>query len=216
MERQEEADRSRIEALNRRYLACPYCDMLFERPALSEGQRVKCVRCHEVILERKDRSLERTIALMSACLLLYCVAVSFPFLSMERSGLTNQMSVIDAVLVLWQNNMPIPALICGCFILLFPLIRIVLLLALGSLLHASDRTGSFHAPAFRAVHHLTPWTMSEIFMIGVIVSLVKVGKLADISIGPAFWAMAGLTVLFAMGTTSLCRDTVWSAIRRDS
>ncbi|MEL6245020.1 MAG: paraquat-inducible protein A [Pseudomonadota bacterium] len=205
-----------VDALNREWLACPYCDTLWRRPQLDEGERVKCGRCHSVILTNKHRSAERTMALMIASLILYGVAVSFPFMRMERSGLSNEISVIDSVRVLWDNGMPNLAVICGAFILLFPLSRIVLLFFVGLSLHRKHDTGRPHAWSFRMAQLLEPWTMAEIFMIGVIVSLVKVGKLADITLGPAFWAMSGLIVLLALGASAVCRDTIWHDIRRMS
>ncbi len=205
-----------VDVLNRQWLACPYCDTLWRRPQLIEGERVKCGRCHSVILNNKRRSAERTMALMLASLILYAVAVSFPFMRMERSGLSNEISVIDSIRVLWDNGMPNLALICGAFILLFPLTRIVLLFFVGVSLHQKHDTGRPHAWSFRLAQMLEPWTMAEIFMIGVIVSLVKVGKLADITLGSAFWAMSGLIVLLAMGASAVCRDTIWHDIRRVS
>ncbi|MEM6625192.1 MAG: paraquat-inducible protein A [Pseudomonadota bacterium] len=203
-----------VDALNRTWIACPYCDSLWRRPVLQEGQRVKCGRCHSVILTNKHRSAERTIALMIASLILYAVAISFPFMRMERSGLSNEISVIDSVMILWTNDMNSLAVICGAFILLFPLSRIILLLFVGMSLLGKVSTGRPHALSFRLAQYLEPWTMAEIFMIGVIVSLVKVGKLADISLGPAFWGMSGLIVLLTLGASAVCRDTIWQDIRR--
>ena len=203
-----------VEALNQRYIACPPCDAVWARPQLAEGERAICPRCHSVVLTKKTQSAERTFSLMLASLILYTVAIAFPFMRMERSGLSNEISVIDAVLVLWANGMPALAVTCALLILLFPLVRIVLLLFLGGALHARAKTSRPHALAFRIAQAIEPWTMAEIFMIGVIVSLVKVGKLADIIVGPAFWAMAALIVLLAMGASATCRDTIWHAIRR--
>ncbi|MEM7492982.1 MAG: paraquat-inducible protein A [Pseudomonadota bacterium] len=203
-----------IDALNRDWLACPHCDALWRRPQLSEGERVKCGHCHSIILHNKHRSAERTIALMLASLILYAVAVTFPFMRMERSGIFNEISVIDSILVLWDNGMPNIAVICAAFVLLFPLSRIVLLFFVGISLYGKKETGRPHAWSFRFAQMLEPWTMAEIFMIGVIVSLVKVGKLADITLGPAFWAMSGLIVILAMGASAVCRDTIWQNIRR--
>lgn len=177
---------------------------------------VKCGRCHSVIMRNKKRSAERTIALMVACLILYAVAVSFPFMRMERAGLSNEISVIDAVRVLWENAMPGVALLCAAFIVVFPLARILLLLFVGlSLFHRAE-TGRPHAWSFKMAQMLEPWAMAEIFMVGVIVSLVKVGKLANISLGEAFWGMFALIVILGIGASAVCRDTVWQNIRRPS
>ncbi len=209
-----EQRRTEIEALNARYVACPSCDMLYSRPSLPEGGRATCERCHSTILTNKVRSAERTIAFMLANLMLYGVAISYPFMRMERSGLSNEISVIDAVGVLWANDMPSLAILCACFILVFPLARILLLLFLGVVLAIRGQTGIPHAFSFRIAQIIEPWTMAEIFMVGVIVSLVKVGSLATISLGPAFWAMTALIILLSIGAAAVCRDTIWHDIRR--
>ncbi|MEO1305515.1 MAG: paraquat-inducible protein A [Pseudomonadota bacterium] len=203
-----------IDQLNREWVACPYCDALWKRPVLAEGESAKCGRCHSVIVRNKERSAERTIALMVACLILYAVAVSFPFMKMERAGQTNEISVIDAVIVLWQNSMPGVALLCAAFIVAFPLARIILLLFVGLSLFNQADTGRPHAWSFKTAQMLEPWAMAEIFMVGVIVSLVKVGKLANIHLGEAFWGMFALIVILGIGAAAVCRDTVWQDIRR--
>ncbi|MEM9938292.1 MAG: paraquat-inducible protein A [Pseudomonadota bacterium] len=207
-------DRMReIEALNHDLIACPACDALWERPKLKPNEQAKCKRCHTTILANKHRSAERTVAFMIASLVLYVVAISFPFMRMERSGLSNEISVIDAVAILASNSMVILAVICAGLILLFPLLRIVLLLFVGLSLFRKTPTARPHALSFRLAQLLEPWTMAEIFMIGVIVSLVKVGKLADIYLGPAFWGMSALIVIMAFGASAVCRDTIWNDIR---
>lgn len=202
-----------IDRLNRKLIACPSCDALWERPLLEAKEQAKCKRCHATILTNKHRSAERTVAFMVASLVLYAVAISFPFMRMERSGLSNEISVIDAVAILANNSMVILALICAALILLFPLLRILLLLFVGLSLFRKTSTARPHALSFRLAQMLEPWTMAEIFMIGVIVSLVKVGKLADIYLGPAFWGMSALIVIMAFGASAVCRDTIWHDIR---
>lgn len=205
-----------IDRLNQSLIACPSCDALWERPTLGPNEHAKCKRCHTTILTNKERSAERTVAFMVASLVLYAVSISFPFMRMERSGLSNEISVIDAVGILASNSMIILAMICAGLILLFPLLRIILLLFVGLSLFRKQSTARPHALSFRLAQMLEPWTMAEIFMIGVIVSLVKVGKLADIYLGPAFWGMAALIVIMAFGASAVCRDTIWHDIRRVS
>ena len=47
---------------------------------------------------------------------------------------------------------------------------------------------SHAAFVFRMAEAMQPWAMAEIFIIGTAVALVKIGGLATISLGPAFWA----------------------------
>ncbi len=56
--------------------------------------------------------------------------------------------------------------------------------------------------------------MSEVFLIGVVVALVKVGGMASINLGPAFWAMAGLVLLVVLESSSLDEWSIWQILER--
>ncbi len=202
-----------VRELNRHLVACPHCDTLYQRPVLGDNQRLRCTRCNSVVLTRKAAGAERLLAYMLASLILYVVAVSFPFLSMSKAGLSNQISVLSAVGILVQSDMLGLAALVGLFILVIPMVRIVLLMLAALVAHAKWRTGTAHALIIRIAQTVTPWSMAEIFMVGTTVSLVKVGKLATISTGPAFWALASLMIALALGTASMCRSTLWQYVR---
>lgn len=202
--------------INQRYVACQHCDTLWLRPELNEGDVARCGRCHSVLLTRKTNSIDRTLASLVGSLILLICAVCFPFLSMERSGLANQISVVDAISVLWASGMASLALAAGMLILILPFVRNVLLIGVFAQLRRGRPLKAAGAVGFRLAQQIEPWAMVEIFMLGVVVSLVKIGKLATISVGPAFWALAVLILIMSYNTNALCRDTAWAMVRRGS
>lgn len=203
-----------VKALNRVFIVCHVCDALWLRPDLAANARAVCSRCNTTLLNEKSRSIQRTVALTLAGLILYLVAVSFPFIHLERAGLSNKMSVIDAVRVLWTNDMFLLSVATALFILVFPLLQLVVFFSLGVLLMYRVSLSYFHAFALRFTYQIAPWSMAEIFMVGVIVSLVKVGELADVELGPAFWAMASLNLVLLLTTAVNTRDSLWRQIRQ--
>ncbi len=58
------------------------------------------------------------------------------------------------------------------------------------------------APGFsRALvilHVLRPWSMSEVFLLGAMVAIVKLGGFIPIATGPGVWALALLTLCLAI------------------
>jgi paraquat-inducible protein A len=75
------------------------------------------------------------------------------------------------------------------------------------------RLGRVPAPGARAVFRLAielrPWSMVEIFIIGVVVALVKVAGLAVVGLGAAFWMFILLALISFYEDAALCRRTVW-------
>jgi paraquat-inducible protein A len=48
------------------------------------------------------------------------------------------------------------------------------------------------------VKTLIPWSMAEIFLVGTLVSLIKITELADVSVGLSFYAFIGFTTFMAL------------------
>ena len=54
--------------------------------------------------------------------------------------------------------------------------------------------------------------MAEIFIIGTAVALVKVAGLANVSLGPAFWAFCALILVNVASHVFTSVTTIWDAI----
>ena len=98
------------------------------------------------------------------------------------------------------------------FIIVIPLMRLAALIyAVGPLARGAKPRHLAHA-AFRLAERLRPWSMAEIFMVGVTVALIKVAGLATVTIGPAFWAFAGLVVITVLKDQMIDRYSIWEAL----
>ena len=59
---------------------------------------------------------------------------------------------------------------------------------------------------------LNNWAMVEVFVVGVIVSLVKIAKLATVVLGLSFWAYIACALCLTAAFSGLDRLQVWQAI----
>jgi len=87
--------------------------------------------------------------------------------------------------------------------LLFPLVDLLSMLALLLLVRRGRP-----ALLWRFVLALRPWSMIEVFMLGLLVALVKLSHMAHVLPGVALWAFAVLTVLLAV-ILSFDPRTLW-------
>ena len=160
----------------------------------------------------RPAAIAQVLSLALTAFALMIAAISFPFLSLDAGGLENATSVIDAILAFDQGNALFLAVAVGLFIIVLPLLRLsALIYALGPLVrNAKPRAGAKRA--FRLAETLRPWSMAEIFVIGVTVALVKVAGMAAVTIGPAFWAFAGVVVITTLKDRLICRYSIWEAL----
>ncbi len=195
-------------------IACPGCDLLHHRRVLHLGEYARCDRCGDVIQTCKPHTIDRTLAGTLAAIVLLLISLVTPFLSLSRAGINSSISVFDAVSALWDSQMRWLGLLTLALIILLPLGRLLLMgwvlwrLRFGRKVRRSMRI------AFRWALQLEPWAMADIFMVGVVVSLVKISTLANLTVGVAFWALLALVGVSILTNVTLCKDTVWTLLRR--
>jgi paraquat-inducible protein A len=192
-----------------RLIACPGCDLLHDLQHLETGEFARCKRCNQVIQTCKPLSIDRTLAAVLAGIVLLLISLFLPFLSLSRSGIESTISVIDAVKSLWMSQMRWLGLLTFGFIVLLPLARLVLLGYVLWRIRFDRKVRRSMRVAFRWAHQLEPWAMADIFMVGVVVSLVKVSSLATLEAGLAFWSLLALVAVSVLINLTLCKDTVW-------
>lgn len=195
-------------------VACPQCDLLHRAETVRTNSSARCARCNTVLFAPRSGAIQRLVALALAALVLMVVAISFPFLHISASGFYSRASVFDTIEAFTGGLMAPLSLAIAAFIVFLPVVRLgALIYAVGPLL--VGRPPAFGAAAaFRLASHLKPWSMAEIFMIGVAVALVKMVSLATIGFGPAFWAFGLLVVLTSAMDASMCERTIWRLLAR--
>ena len=63
--------------------------------------------------------------------------------------------------------------------------------------------------ALRALQAVRPWGMIEVFILGLLVSLVKLGGMAKVAPGIALWSFGGLLVMIAAAVASFDARAIW-------
>lgn len=195
-------------------IACPHCDVLHREMDPPLGGRLRCRRCNAVLKTDRPGAMDRTLAAAIASVILMVGAVFFPFLELSAVGLSRKASVLDAALAFSSGLMVPLAISVGLLIVVIPLVRALALAYVILPLRLARRPAPGAAAAFRLADRLKPWSMAEIFIIGVVVALVKVAGMASITLGPAFWALAFLVLLVVVEGTSLCNWSVWRTLER--
>lgn len=197
-------------------VACPQCDTLHRASALPANARAHCQRCGIVLMTSQPAAIARVLSLALTAFVMMIAAISFPFLTLDAGGLHNATSVIDAVLA-FNDGLAFPlAIAVAFFIVVIPLIRLgALIYALGPLVREEKPRMGARA-AFGLAERLRPWSMAEIFIVGVTVALIKVAGLAAVTIGPAFWAFAGVVIITVLKDQLICRYSIWEALDRSA
>lgn len=156
--------------------------------------------------------MTQIVMLAATAAILMIAAVFFPFLEIHASGLSRWSSLLGVVAAFSEGWMLPLTFGLGAMILVLPLARLAALIYTLAPMALGHRPAPHAALAFRWAEAMRPWAMVEIFILGVAISLVKISALADVALGPAFWALAVLVVVTVLKDTLMCRMTVWKTL----
>jgi paraquat-inducible protein A len=194
-------------------IACHQCDLLHRKQPLPENSKARCRRCGALLYVHAPKTVDRTLALALAGIILLLIANSYPFLSLESQGVVLETDLITGTIILSQQSM---AGVAVLVLLTSMLIPCVLLMALVYVLWPIKRGGClpFTRHVFRLALNLRPWSMTEIFLLGILVSVVKLSKMATIIPGTALFSFLALVFVLAGVTAFLEPHVVWERIHR--
>ena len=191
--------------------ACIHCDLPLTVGELRGGQRALCPRCGSLISSCTRDALQRALAFAAAAIVLLILSNAFPFLSLKAKGLESVMTIPATAAELHRDGYTALAILVLGVIVAIPAVILGLVLALVIPLLWRQNV-PWLVPAGRLIFQMSPWSMVEVFVIGVIVSLVKLHHMATIVIGLSFWSYVGFSLCFAATMASLDRLQVWREI----
>lgn len=179
-----------------RLIACEYCDAVYERAALAPGQRAECLRCGGALYRESRRAYRRLLPLVVTALILFLISNSYPIVAMDLQGVRTETTLLGAVRALHADRMDLVAALVFATTILFPLSEMLMMCYL--LVPMARR----HMPPgfdriVRGIRQTRPWGMIEVFMIGVLVTVVKLSTMAEVLPGVALWSFGALVVVLA-------------------
>jgi paraquat-inducible protein A len=192
-------------------VACHDCDLLNRLP---EGATTSllCARCGAVLYQYKPNSIDRALALTLAALVLFILSNSFPFLAMKSGGLIQETTLLTGIRELWKQELHGLALLVLVTCVLVPLLQMVGLLYILAPLKLGLGPAAQAARVLRLVLEVAPWGMMEVFMMGILVALVKLGHMATIIPGISVFSFGALIFTMAAAFSNLDPALLWDRV----
>lgn len=190
-------------------IACHDCDLVHQAPTVPAGGSAICARCGAILFKRKTDPIDRPLALAVAGLVLFVVANTLPFLSFRMQGRETETTLGTGVIDLYEQGMPELAAVVLLTAILAPAAH------LGVLLHLTlplklGRVPSGLALAIRLIRRIRSWNMVEVFLLGILVSVVKLAGMATVVPGLALYAFAVLILVMAAANAAFEPRAIWS------
>lgn len=193
-------------------IACHDCDLIQAIPPLRVGESANCLRCDALLYKNQKNSINRSLAFAITGLILFILANIFPLLSLKALGVVQEGTLISTALSLVEADRPLLAVVIFLTTIVFPVTTLVGTIYI-LMQVKTNRINAYTAPLFRFLRSTDAWGMLEIFMLAVLVSVVKLGDLADVIFGVSLYAFGFLIICLTLLSYSLNPHDVWNSLR---
>jgi len=175
-------------------IICEHCDAVHRRVEVAAGATATCATCGATLYRRPWFGLDAMLALTCAGLVVFVLANLYPLVTMSVQGVHAETALWQMIASAWDSGIAVVAGIAGLTVFVFPLLQLMLYAYLLFPL-ATGRVPRGLVPAMHLLRQLRPWSMVEVFLIGALVTLVKIGSLAEVTPRAGLWSFAALTCL---------------------
>ncbi len=193
-------------------LACHECDQIVAIPELDNGQKALCPRCGFVFTRYFKNARSRLLAFSSSALVFLLLSFVFPFLIFNAQGSEKIISLVQGLQSMGSGTYLSVVIFMLSTTVLVP---VIILIGINySLISAKfNKPLPFTRHVLKLVFYLQPWNMSEIFLLGILVSLIKIASLGHIQFGWSFYSF--ILYIGSMAATRLFLDKyqVWQWFR---
>jgi paraquat-inducible protein A len=188
--------------------ACPECDALQRLPALAPDASARCVRCGAELGREKPECLQHTLALMGAAAIAFACANAFPILELDANGIHTESTIYGLVKALFESGWPTVALIVLVTVILVPVVQLATTIYVLASLQIG-RIPLLMGVAVRTMDAVWRWGMVEVFLLGAMVSMVRLTKIADVYVGFALYAVGAYVVLMTAAVAAFDTREIW-------
>jgi paraquat-inducible protein A len=193
-------------------IECDDCGLLQRRVLLEPRQAAHCRNCGAFLYHEKPGGTERALALTVTALLLLAIANFTDFMTFEFDGRSQGNRIITGVIELARlGYWPLGVLIFFASVLA-PLLHLTGMLCVLVPVKLG-KSPAYLGPLFRRLESIRPWSMLEVYLLGILVAVIKLSQLASIELATAFWAYLALIVVATASYDALDARAVWQTVR---
>ncbi len=190
---------------------CRDCGQMQVLPAMPPASRAACLRCDAVLRHTRHDPFLVPLALNLSALILFCLAATLTVMSVTTGGQERAAGLVTGPAELeyyglWELSAVVLATTFAA-----PLARVLCMLAVLAGVRLERPPGALRT-VFAWVQRLRPWSMIEIYMLGLFVAYVRLSDMARVDLGPAIYALAGLMVIMVLADVSMDEQAVWEAM----
>jgi paraquat-inducible protein A len=180
---------------------------------MTPGTTARCLRCHTILRHTRADSLGTALALNVGSLILLIIACSTTMMQVSTAGIVRQADLFTGPIGLRQNGVWELAVVVLFTTTAAPVLKLSCMTYVLAGLRL-PRSPRHLRRVFAWMERLRPWSMVEVYLLGVAVAYVKLSDIVTIDIGYSLYALVILMLTMVAADAALDHQAVWEAIDR--
>jgi len=173
--------------------------------------RGRCPRCHTPLPHRRRHSLQKSWAALIASIVLLIPANLLPISIIYLNGSRKEDTILSGIMSLASGNIPI-AIVVFIASILVPFTKVIVLFTLLTSIHFNCEQGlKTRIRLLRVVKWVGRWSMLDLFVIALTMSLVNRDQLLAFTMGPAAFYFGSAVILTILAVEWLDSRLLWDA-----
>ncbi len=192
-------------------IICHDCDLILDIHDILPEKAAVCPRCRAKIPRSSPASIERVLIFSLCALIFYLPAMTYPIMDLNSFGFKSVGNILDSVTITFQQGYYFVGGVVLLTAVVLPCL-LPLLLFLTSLGVVTRRFPSLQAALLRIFGHLKEWGMTDIYLLGILIAIIKIAGLATLQFHIGFLCFIALTVFNLLAFNALHVSVFWRNI----
>jgi paraquat-inducible protein A len=177
---------------------------------LSPASKHVCPLCGSALHLRPANSLQTTLALVFTAIVLYIPANLLPIMTTTQLGTPEESTILGGVVLLIDmGSIPIAAVIFIASVMVPSGKLLAILWLCWSVASGQTTSRQQRTRLYRITEFVGKWSMTDVFVVSILVTLIQIGGLLTITAGPAAIAFGGVVIVTMLAAESFDPRMIW-------
>lgn len=195
---------------------CPECDYTFDENIVDKKGKHRCPRCESNLDVSDSTKLQRVWATLLAGAIMMIPANMFPISSVALAGAESADTLMSGVLTFLSMGSYAVAAIVFIASIAVPFSKVAVILYLLLAIHFRWKHSiHWQMKLLHYVHFVGRWSMLDLFVLALMMSLVERGQIISFSVGEAAFYFGAAVFLTMISSSNLDARMLWRIHREN-
>jgi len=175
-----------------------------------------CEQCGSALHLRNKDSIQRAWAYLITAIILYLPANMLPIMKTNLLGQESENTILSGIVTLWEHGSYPIAIIIFFASVMIPIAKLIVLAWLCFMVQRrSPALLKERTLLYRITELVGRWSMIDVFVVAILVSLVHLGNLMTIYPGAAALSFAGMVIATMLAANNFDPRLIWDSYEGD-